>query len=101
MRRSAVTRASNPAYPRAGLPYHRGSETMPDAYVCPQCGAQLLSDEDLQRHLREEHPAGVLLDDEQELIDEEGRESFPASDPPARTPVEGTGAPPPARPPAA
>lgn len=70
-------------------------------YRCEQCGAGFATPIDVQRHAESEHggdvqPAPSTADGElsvDELLDVESEDSFPASDPPSTTPVQGVGAP--------
>jgi hypothetical protein len=61
-------------------------------FRCDDCTATFDSDAVLQDHRREMHRSrnGLSLD---ERIDEEVEGSFPASDPPSSTPVQGVGGP--------
>jgi uncharacterized C2H2 Zn-finger protein len=59
---------------------------------CPRCGSEFESNDELQTHLQTAHiretPSEV-----DERLDEEGEQSFPASDPPSTGPVQGMGDP--------
>ncbi len=69
---------------------------MTPSHRCPECGATFALPSGLRAHEAARH--GTVIENEhsltdQERVDIEAADSFPASDPPSSTPVQGMGTP--------